>query len=206
MYGNNPIQNEVCNALVTLTHRQWCDGGLNDSAVKRRKWLRWWTADGANVPIFGPDNRPGETGAFPDVAHEPSAVEIMIDMLIGPDAPIPRDVDSPEPTAVTGVLPERLHPSQVVFIAMTTRAEIDEHIDLTDGRGILWRLERGGVPGVPGVFLILPDDTAEGDASVRIGVIRGELMSGSVAPYAPNGMYWVSAFVTIGCGSPPMCL
>ena len=34
--------------------------------------------------------------------------------------------------------------------------------------------------------------------------MRGELMLGSVAPNAPNGMYCVSRLVTIGCGSPPM--
>src|SRR4249919_2410029 len=33
--------------------------------------------------------------------------------------------------------------------------------------------------------------------------MRGELMSGSVAPNAPNGMYCVSRLVTIGCGLVP---
>jgi hypothetical protein len=33
--------------------------------------------------------------------------------------------------------------------------------------------------------------------------MRGELMSGSVAPYAPKGMNATVGLVTIGCGSPP---
>jgi len=34
--------------------------------------------------------------------------------------------------------------------------------------------------------------------------MRGELMSGSVAPNAPKGMYCVSRLVRIGCGLPPI--
>src|SRR4029453_19599975 len=32
---------------------------------------------------------------------------------------------------------------------------------------------------------------------------RGELMSGSIEPKAPNGMYCTVGLATMGCGSPP---
>ncbi|HXG90368.1 MAG TPA: HEAT repeat domain-containing protein [Vicinamibacterales bacterium] len=56
--GNNPAHNDVCGALKTLTHRTWCDGSYGDPAAKQRRWQRWWTTNGSNATMFGPDNCP----------------------------------------------------------------------------------------------------------------------------------------------------
>lgn len=56
MVGDNPSQNDVCGALRTLTHRNWCDGTAGDPAATRRKWLRDWNTSRSKGPIFGPDS------------------------------------------------------------------------------------------------------------------------------------------------------
>jgi hypothetical protein len=58
MFGNNPVRNEVCHALITLTHRDWC-GAADDAAAARRKWLRLWNESGSSASIYGPDSCPG---------------------------------------------------------------------------------------------------------------------------------------------------
>jgi hypothetical protein len=58
MFGNNPSRNDVCGALRTLTHRDWCDGTADDPAAKRRRWLRTWNENGSKTPIFGPAHCP----------------------------------------------------------------------------------------------------------------------------------------------------
>jgi HEAT repeats len=54
MFGDDSARNEVCDALVTLTRRTWCDGGDDDVAL-RRAWRRWWSQMKASVEIYGPD-------------------------------------------------------------------------------------------------------------------------------------------------------
>jgi hypothetical protein len=59
MFGNNAAHNEVCGALITLTHRLWCDDGSpDDPAAKRTRWFRWWRQTGSRTSIYGPDNCP----------------------------------------------------------------------------------------------------------------------------------------------------
>jgi hypothetical protein len=60
MFGDNPAWGDVCRALMTLTHRQWCDGTADDPAAKRGQWLRWWNENGPKASLFGPDNCPGD--------------------------------------------------------------------------------------------------------------------------------------------------
>jgi hypothetical protein len=55
IFGNNPVGNDVCGALRTLTHRSWCDGSGGDPAAIRRKWLRWWDENQHTVTIYGSD-------------------------------------------------------------------------------------------------------------------------------------------------------
>jgi HEAT repeat protein len=38
MFADDPARDEVCDALVNLTHRTWCDGGDDDDASLRRAW------------------------------------------------------------------------------------------------------------------------------------------------------------------------
>jgi hypothetical protein len=54
MFRDDPARDEVCDALVTLTHRTWCDGGDDDAAL-RRAWRRWWSQMKGQVEIFAPE-------------------------------------------------------------------------------------------------------------------------------------------------------
>jgi HEAT repeat protein len=74
MFSNSLAGNEVCGALTTLTHQEWCDGTLIDSAAKRRQWLRRWNENRWKASIFGPDNCPVYPAA-PEVVPPPVVVE-----------------------------------------------------------------------------------------------------------------------------------
>ena len=50
--------NSVCGALMTLTHRTWCDGTADVRAMQAR-WRRWWKAHESTAPIYGPDDCDG---------------------------------------------------------------------------------------------------------------------------------------------------
>jgi HEAT repeats len=54
---NGWVDNEVCNALPALTHRQWCDGSADVSAMQER-WRRWWAANGATATIYDNEDCP----------------------------------------------------------------------------------------------------------------------------------------------------
>jgi hypothetical protein len=54
MFRDDAARDEVCDALVTLTHRTWCDGGDDDVAL-RKAWRRWWTQMKSRVEIYGSD-------------------------------------------------------------------------------------------------------------------------------------------------------
>jgi HEAT repeats len=54
MFADDSARDEVCDALVTLTHRTRCDGG-DDDAARRRAWRRWWSQMKSSVEIHGPD-------------------------------------------------------------------------------------------------------------------------------------------------------
>jgi hypothetical protein len=56
--------NAVCGALITLTHRTWCDGS-GDLEAARRRWHQWWDANGPTAPIFGVDQCPATTAGLP---------------------------------------------------------------------------------------------------------------------------------------------
>jgi hypothetical protein len=50
------VSNDVCNALITLTHLGWCGGvGLE---VTQKKWRTWWGANAKDVRVYGPDDCP----------------------------------------------------------------------------------------------------------------------------------------------------
>jgi hypothetical protein len=74
MYGNNPSLSEVCGALRTLTHRNWCGDAVDDPAATRRQWLRWWNGNGTKATIFGPENCPADP-VVPEVAPPQITVE-----------------------------------------------------------------------------------------------------------------------------------
>jgi hypothetical protein len=50
------VSNDVCTALITLTHRNWCGGvGLEET---QRKWRAWWPANAGDVRVYAPDDCP----------------------------------------------------------------------------------------------------------------------------------------------------
>ena len=54
---NGYMDNDVCSALASLTHLQWCDGS-SDVAATQERWRRWWSANGAKATIYGTENCP----------------------------------------------------------------------------------------------------------------------------------------------------
>ena len=50
------VSNDVCTALITLTHRSWCGGvGLEET---QKKWRAWWPANARDVRVYAPDDCP----------------------------------------------------------------------------------------------------------------------------------------------------
>jgi hypothetical protein len=50
------VSNDVCTALITLTHRSWCGGvGLEET---QKKWRAWWAANARDVRAYAPDDCP----------------------------------------------------------------------------------------------------------------------------------------------------
>jgi HEAT repeat protein len=50
------VSNDVCTALIALTHRSWCSGvGL---AETQKKWRTWWPANAEDVQVYSPDDCP----------------------------------------------------------------------------------------------------------------------------------------------------
>jgi hypothetical protein len=60
MYGDNDntVTNEVCGALIELTHHEWCDGSGTTVTVQQSRWLRWWEVNGAQIALYGNDECP----------------------------------------------------------------------------------------------------------------------------------------------------
>jgi hypothetical protein len=50
------VSNDVCTALIVLTHRSWCGGvGLEQTQTK---WRTWWAANAKDVRVYSPDDCP----------------------------------------------------------------------------------------------------------------------------------------------------
>ena len=64
MFGDVQARNNVCGALMTLTHRIWCDGSGDDGALQRL-WERWWQQNESSVTIHGTDACPGPADQLP---------------------------------------------------------------------------------------------------------------------------------------------
>jgi len=55
MFRDDSARDEVCDALLTLTHRTWCDVGDDDVAL-RKAWRRWWSQMKSRVEIYESDS------------------------------------------------------------------------------------------------------------------------------------------------------
>jgi hypothetical protein len=54
MYSDEPVRNDVCGALATLTHYQWCDGGGSVTETQA-KWKEWWGSHASRLRLYGID-------------------------------------------------------------------------------------------------------------------------------------------------------
>ena len=159
LFGNNASRNDVCGALKTLTHRDWCDGTADDPAAKKRQWLRTWNESGSRTPIFGPANCPADL--------TPGRGEIVINSNGRRSAPVAVEIVEAAVPQLTGVSPAQAHPAQGVLLTSKTPAQVGDVVEITDRRGRLWRIATGA--SALGISLTLPDDVADGEAGIRLG-------------------------------------
>lgn len=55
MYADETVQNDVCGALSTLTHRTWCDGTAPTPADAQVRWWQWWGAHQSGLTLYDTD-------------------------------------------------------------------------------------------------------------------------------------------------------
>jgi hypothetical protein len=176
MWGNNSTRNDVCSGLLTLTHRSWCRGVVDDPAATRRQWLREWKANGSKTAIYGPDECLGEPAVA--AADQPETRPATPDSAAVADAPRPNPdrvpAAIPEPPDTIPVLerisPARPHPAQIVFVQTRPPAYVGDYVELTDAVAHVWRIPTGVSGSL--VLFKLPDEVADGEAAVRVGRTR----------------------------------
>jgi len=66
MYAEEAVRNDVCWALATLTHYQWCNGGGTASDTQAR-WREWWRSHASLLTLYGMDQCPPFGTVFPFV-------------------------------------------------------------------------------------------------------------------------------------------
>jgi HEAT repeat protein len=128
--------------------------------------------NGGFGPGFGPETDP-------DTYLQTIGVEVPADLTAGrwtfeivvngrESAPVFVDIVENADVELTGISPPRPHPSQMVFLhSRTPTARLGDHVQLIDARGRQWRLGAG--VQFAGIVLALPDEVADGEASIRIG-------------------------------------
>ena len=52
-WDDGSARNEICGALIQLTHYQWCDG--NPAAEMQARWRRFWASNGSTMKIYPAD-------------------------------------------------------------------------------------------------------------------------------------------------------
>jgi HEAT repeat protein len=69
MYGDNdnPVRNNVCGALIELTHREWCDGSGTSVTVQQSQWLRWWKLNATQIALYGNNECPKTNVQLPSL-------------------------------------------------------------------------------------------------------------------------------------------
>ena len=60
------VRKNICSALVTLTHYQWCDGSGNVDKLQVR-WHEWWQRHASQLPLYGTDQCPAFGASLPAV-------------------------------------------------------------------------------------------------------------------------------------------
>ena len=103
-------------------------------------------------------------------AVTPGNWQLVVDVEGRRSAPAAIAITTVEPTVLTSVSPARPHPSQIVTLTTSRPAQIGDQVDLVDGRGARWRIGTGVTPHE--VSFKLPDEVADGEATVRVGRTR----------------------------------
>jgi HEAT repeat protein len=65
--NDNTVRNEVCGALIELTHREWCDGSGTSLAVQQSRWLQWWKLNAPQIALYGNDECPKPNVQLPSL-------------------------------------------------------------------------------------------------------------------------------------------
>ena len=100
----------------------------------------------------------------------PGPWQLVIDANGRRSAPLAIEIAEQADLQLTGISPVRPHPAQSVLLATTTAARVGDRVQLTDAGGRQWRVATG--VSSRGISLILPDEVADGEATVR--VVRNE--------------------------------
>ena len=103
-------------------------------------------------------------------AVTPGNWQLVVDVKGRRSAPAAIAITTVEPAVLTGVSPERPHPSQIVDLSTSRPAQIGDQVDLVDARGGRWRIATGVTSHE--VSFKLPDEVADGEATVRVGRTR----------------------------------
>jgi len=93
--------------------------------------------------------------------------QIVVEVNGRRSAPVDMDVAPEAPPVLTGVSPARPHPAQMVSLSTSAPAHFGDEVEMIDARGKLWRIPAAVSRAT--VSFALPDDVAEGEATVRVG-------------------------------------
>jgi hypothetical protein len=180
-YANDDDQSFVCRGLEILTHRRLCDGRIREVAAWRRKTLRWWSADGATVPIYGLDNCPAEP-VVPKADVDPTPAPV-----VERKAPL-------GPPRIEEVVPSRIAPNTNFRVnGFDMDGERVESCDVSFTQGRLVHTVEGGWAGgcesaVTGMTPVAPgqwsdlnlDDFADDWEVFRVDRVDVEFRQGDV--------------------------
>jgi hypothetical protein len=97
----------------------------------------------------------------------PGRWEIVINANGRRSAPVAIEIVETAVPQLTGVAPARAHPAQGVLLTSKAPAQVGDVVELTDGLGRQWRIATGA--SALGISLTLPDEVADGEASIRLG-------------------------------------
>jgi hypothetical protein len=97
----------------------------------------------------------------------PGPWELVVETHGRRSAPVAVQVIDFAEIELTGIFPSRPHPAQIVLLATKTPAPVGMNVQLSDARGTHWRIATG--ISALGIGFTLPDDVADGEATVRVG-------------------------------------
>jgi hypothetical protein len=100
-------------------------------------------------------------------ALTPGRWQVVVDVNGRRSVPVAMRIIEVRDVELTGIFPQRPHPEQAVFVVAKTPAQAGDYVQLMDARGTQWHIETG--ISVFGLNFTLPDEVADGEASLRVG-------------------------------------